>query len=77
MDGPSSSTPRREQSSANPRVTPKGLPTRPDPFGYAIHGVFPDGKRFLFVDNPVQPEVRELRVVINWFEELKRLVPAK
>jgi hypothetical protein len=39
--------------------------------------VFPDGKRFLFVDNPVQPEVRELRVVINWFEELKRLVPAK
>jgi hypothetical protein len=31
----------------------------------------------LFVDNPVQPEVRELRVVINWFEELKRLVPAK
>jgi hypothetical protein len=39
--------------------------------------VFPDGKRFLFVDNPVQPEVRELRVVLNWFEELKRLVPAK
>ena len=39
--------------------------------------VFPDGKRFLFVENPVQPEVRELRVVLNWFEELKRLVPAK
>ncbi len=39
--------------------------------------VFPDGKHFLFVDQPVQPEVRELRVVINWFEELKRLVPAK
>jgi len=41
------------------------------------YAVFPDGKRFLFVDNPVQPEVRELRVIINWFEELKRLVPAK
>jgi hypothetical protein len=41
------------------------------------YAVFPDRKRFLFVDNPVQPEVRELRVVLNWFEELKRLVPAK
>ena len=41
------------------------------------YAVFPDGKRFLFVDNAVQPEVRELRVVLNWFEELKRLVPAK
>jgi hypothetical protein len=39
--------------------------------------VFPDGKRFLFVDNAVQPEVRELRVVLNWFEELKARVPAK
>lgn len=39
--------------------------------------VFPDGKRFLFVDSPVQPEVRELRLVLNWFEELKARVPAK
>ena len=39
--------------------------------------VFPDGKRFLFVENPVQPEVRELRVVLNWFEELKARVPTK
>ena len=41
------------------------------------YAVFPDGKRLLFVENAVQPEVRELRVVLNWFEELKRLVPAK
>jgi hypothetical protein len=41
------------------------------------YGVFPDGKRFLFVDNAVQPEVRELRVVLNWFEELKARVPTK
>jgi Tol biopolymer transport system component len=39
--------------------------------------VFPDGKRFLFVENAAKAEVRELRVVLNWFEELKRLVPAK
>jgi hypothetical protein len=41
------------------------------------YAVFPDGKRFLFVENTAQPEVRELKVVLNWFEELKRLVPAK
>ena len=39
--------------------------------------MFPDGKRFLFVDNAAQPEVRELRVVLNWFEELKARVPTK
>jgi hypothetical protein len=39
--------------------------------------VVPDGKRFLFVENAARPEVRELRVVLNWFEELKRLVPAR
>jgi serine/threonine-protein kinase len=42
-----------------------------------IYAVFPDGKRFLFVENPEQPEVRELRVVLNWFEELKARVPTK
>ena len=39
--------------------------------------VFPDGKRFLFVENPAQAEVRELRVVLNWFEELRARVPTK
>ena len=39
------------------------------------YAVLPDGKRFLFVSNPARPEVRELKVVLNWFEELKRRVP--
>jgi eukaryotic-like serine/threonine-protein kinase len=39
--------------------------------------VFPDGKRFLFVGSPPQPEVRELRVVLNWFQELTARVPTK
>jgi serine/threonine-protein kinase len=39
------------------------------------YAVLPDGKRFLFVSNPPRPEVRELKVVLNWFEELKRRVP--
>jgi serine/threonine-protein kinase len=41
------------------------------------YAVFPDGKRFLFVENGVRPEVRELRVVLNWFEELNARVPTK
>jgi serine/threonine-protein kinase len=41
------------------------------------YAVFPDGKRFLFVENDARPEVHELRVVLNWFEELKARVPAK
>ena len=41
------------------------------------YAVFPDGKRFLFVENAPQPEVREITVVLNWFEELKARVPAK
>lgn len=30
-----------------------------------IYAVFPDGKRFLFVENDEQPEVRELKVVLK------------
>jgi eukaryotic-like serine/threonine-protein kinase len=41
------------------------------------YAVFPDGKRFLFVENAPQPEVREITVVLNWFEELKARLPAK
>ena len=42
-----------------------------------IYAVFPDGKRFLFVEHADQEEVRELKVVLNWFEELKARVPTK
>ena len=43
--------------------------------GYDLH---PDGRRFLFtrVKQPQKPvEITRLSVVLNWFEELKRLVP--
>jgi hypothetical protein len=36
--------------------------------------VLPDGKHLLFVENAPRPEVRELIVVLNWFEELTRRV---
>ncbi len=38
------------------------------------YDVHPDGKRFLMID-PGRPP-NDLVIVLNWFEELKRLVPA-
>ena len=38
-------------------------------------GVAPDGQHFaILAPNPDSP-AREINVVLNWFEELKRLVP--
>jgi serine/threonine-protein kinase len=43
------------------------------------YDVTPDGRRFLMVQDVSPPEevVTELHVVLNWFEELKRLVPTE
>jgi len=42
------------------------------------YDVAPDSQHFLLVkDKEGQPEAREVRVVLNWVEELKRRVPAK
>ncbi len=38
------------------------------------YDVSPDGKHFLMIENTVQSEA-ELHVILNWGEELKRLVP--
>jgi hypothetical protein len=37
--------------------------------------VAPDGKSFVMVVQDEQRQATELRVVLNWFEELKRLCP--
>ncbi len=34
----------------------------------------PDGQRFLMIKE-AGPEATQINVVLNWFEELKRLVP--
>ncbi len=50
---------------------------RMDHFGMPTYAVHPDG-RFLFVTNPVAAggsAVPHLKVVLNWFEELKQRVP--
>lgn len=38
------------------------------------YDVAPDG-RFLMIRDPQEPAVLQINVVLNWFEELKRLVP--
>jgi hypothetical protein len=39
--------------------------------------IAPDGRKFLMIENKRQPlrRVTELRVILNWFDELQRLVP--
>ena len=54
-----------------------GLPTRATPYD-----ITPDG-RFVGLDHqrdkssPARPALREIQVVLNWFEELRARVPAK
>jgi serine/threonine-protein kinase len=48
-------------------------------YGQPNYSITRDGKRFLMVQ-PAEPEQRgakEIRIVLNWGEELKRLVPSK
>ena len=40
------------------------------------YDVTPDGTRFLVLKQPEQRPATQIHVVANWFEELKRLVPA-
>jgi serine/threonine protein kinase len=58
---------------------PRLLFEQPYAFGQTItlpnYDVSPDGKRFLMVKD--EPGAGRLNVVLNWFEELKRLVPGK
>ena len=39
------------------------------------YDVTPDGNRFLVIERNVESMPTEIHVVVNWFEELKRLVP--
>jgi serine/threonine protein kinase len=50
----------------------------PQPNGNPNYDAFRDGKRFVMIQAPssTSEETTQLVVVLNWFEELKRLVPA-
>ena len=48
------------------------------PNTFTGYSIAPDGKRFLFPQRlQADPPPTHLNVVVNWFEELKRRVPAK
>ena len=48
------------------------MPTR------LTYDITPDGKRFLIVkESKAEGESAEVVVVLNWFNELERLVPTK
>jgi eukaryotic-like serine/threonine-protein kinase len=49
-------------------------PTGPYPYPFPNYDVSPDGQRFLMITGESKPQIN---VVLNWFEELKRLVPPK
>jgi hypothetical protein len=41
---------------------------------FATWNIDPDGKRFLMMKEPGSEASREINIVLNWFEELKRRV---
>ncbi len=41
---------------------------------FQYYDISPDGKRFLMIKEEESPTT-QVNVVLNWFEELKRLVP--
>ena len=46
------------------------------PTGFQYYDIAPDGKRFLMLKEENLAETQgQINVVLNWFEELKRLVP--
>ena len=45
------------------------------PPGFTNHDISPDGRQFLMIKDDRVSEQAQINVVLNWFEELKRLVP--
>jgi len=60
-----------------PRILFEG-PYQPTPFTNPNYDVSPDGQRFLMIKPSEQAQAAptQINVVLNWFEELKRRVPA-
>ena len=43
--------------------------------GFRNYDISPDGERFLVLERGEQTQYDTIHVVLNWFEELERLVP--
>ena len=60
----------------SPRVLFEGrYVSHSTPAGFQYYDISPDGKRFLMMKEGLAQEQVQVNVVLNWFEELKRLVP--
>ena len=59
-----------------PRFVVEVSPSIPGRFANAAYDTSPNGQSFLFVKTKEQTAPSEIRVVLNWSEELKRLAPA-
>jgi len=44
---------------------------------YFDYDVFPDGERFLAITKRADAPPVQIHVILNWFEELERLVPTR
>jgi Tol biopolymer transport system component len=63
-------------TAGSPRVLFEGsYVSHSNPRGYQYHDIAPDGKRFLMMKEDTVQNQGQINVVLNWFEELKRLVP--
>ncbi len=51
------------------------IPKVASPQNFGGYDVRPDGQRFVFAIPLEEPRPREIRVVLNWFEELKEKLP--
>ena len=69
-------TTRPSFGASTPRSLTDASPLLPARFANAAYDVSPDGQRFLLIRAKEQNVPGEVRVVLNWSEELKRLAPA-
>jgi len=61
-------------SSGSPQLVFE-VPYLTDQFGTSNYDVSTDGERFVMIKETEVQEATPIHVVLNWFEELKRLVP--
>jgi dipeptidyl aminopeptidase/acylaminoacyl peptidase len=63
-------------SAGSPEVLFEGqYVSHSQPPGLQYYDISPDGKRFLMLKEETVQEQAQINLVLNWFEELKRLVP--
>ncbi len=64
-------------NAGNPKVLFEGsyLSIHSSPSGFQFYDVSPDGRFLMLKEEGVKAEPAQITVILNWFEELKRLVP--